>query len=123
MLVLHHLQPTGPIMRLALLLLLITTTAGAQTSLGNFNWRNPESRFTVPPRLTDQTQRIRWIAVDDVNATCNMENIRRTGKPIGYNVQGCQFMENHECIIITPKITTIHNLGHEALHCFVGNYH
>ena len=105
--------------KILVLIMCASTTVCAQT----WNWRDAHSKFQVPENRTDLTQRVRWQAVDDANAVCNAVNINRTGKPIGYRVEGCQFMENNECVIITGKITNIANLGHEVLHCFWGSYH
>ena len=105
--------------KVLILLMCASTTVSAQ----NWNWRDANSKFRVPENRTDLTQRVRWQAVDDANAVCNAESIRRTGKPITYPVQGCQFDVNNECVIITGKTTDIANLGHEVLHCFWGNYH
>ena len=105
--------------KILVLIMCASTTVCAQT----WNWRDAHSKFQVPENRTDLTQRVRWQAVDDANAVCNAVNMSRTGKPIGYRVEGCQFMENNECVIITGKITNIANLGHEVLHCFWGSYH
>ena len=97
--------------------------ASAATAQSTFNWQNPDSQFTVPTELINQSRQVRWMAVDDVNAVCNAENIRRVGKPIGYTVRACQWQENGECIVVTSKRTSIHSLGHELLHCFWPKYH
>ena len=105
--------------KVLILLMCASTTVSAQ----NWNWRDANSKFKVPENRTNLTRQVRWQAVDNANAVCNAVNIERTGKPIAYPVQGCQFMQDDECVIITGKTTDIANLGHEVLHCFWGNYH
>lgn len=67
--------------------------------------------------------RLKWVVVKDVNAACSAENKKRGGKAFGFSVQACSFWEGKECVIYTPRMASIHNLGHEALHCFRGSYH
>ena len=99
-----------------LVLLMFTSTAYA------WDWRNPDSKFDVTKNEVSQVH-LKWLVVKDVNAACAAENKKRGGKVWHFDVQACSFWEGKECIIYTPKMASIHNLGHEVLHCFRGSYH
>jgi len=106
--------------RVLLVGLLITSSAFAQ------EWRKPEFVFDNSKNFTNKTTvTIRPVA--DVTKACEAESVRRGNGGFGYNVQGCSFWDNnqgvHSCTIIVPHKTTMHNLGHEMLHCIQGNYH
>jgi hypothetical protein len=97
-------------------LLLIANTAWA------WNWQDPDSKFDVTQNEVSQVH-LKWVVVKDVNAACAAENKKRGGKVWRFDVQACSFWEGKECVIYTPKMASIHNLGHEVLHCFRGAYH
>ena len=101
-----------------LVLLLITNTAMAQA----WNWKDPESKFDATKNEVMDVK-LRWVVVKDIDAACSAENKKRGGGVFRFNVQACSFWEGKECIIMTPKMASIHNLGHEVLHCFRGAYH
>jgi hypothetical protein len=106
-------------MKKALLgLLLVTSTVMAQS----WNWRDPDSKFDATKNEVMDVK-LRWVVVNDINASCNAENKKRGGVTFQYNVQACSFWEGKECVVMTPKMASIHNLGHEVLHCFKGSYH
>ena len=87
-----------------------------------WDWRDPDSKLDVSKNeVTDV--RLRWIIVNDIDTACNAENKKRGGKAFNFSVQACSFWEGNECLILTPKMASIHNLGHEVLHCFRGTYH
>lgn len=100
------------------ILLLIANTATAQT----WDWKNPESKFDATKNEVMDVK-LRWVVVNDINASCNAENKKRSGKVFRFNVQACSFWQDNECVIMTGKQASIHNLGHEVLHCFRGAYH
>ena len=99
-----------------LILLLVSNTAWA------WNWEDPDSKFDVSKNEVSEV-RLKWVVVNDIDAACSAENKKRGGKVFRYNVQACSFWEGKECIIMTPKTASIHNLGHEVLHCFRGSFH
>lgn len=104
---------------LVLLLTVIATVAHA-------DWRNPDEPFNANNKMTDNAQ-IKWITVDNLQATCEAESRRRGFNGFGYPIQACTFWDKtpsgYQCTMITTKNPTIHNLGHEVRHCFQGNYH
>ncbi len=85
-------------------------------------WENPETKFDVTQNETMDV-RLRWVVAADINKACSDENVKRGGKVFRFNVQACSFWQGKECVIMTPKMASIHNLGHEALHCFRGDFH
>ena len=87
-----------------------------------WDWRDPDSKFDTSKNEVTNVK-LRWVVVNDIDAACNAENKKRGGKAFSFNVQACSFWEGKECLILTPKMASIHNLGHEVLHCFRGAYH
>jgi hypothetical protein len=96
-----------------------TSSTGVMTFKG---WENPETKFDASQNETMDVK-LRWVVVKDIDAACSAENKKRGGGVFKFNVQACSFWEGKECIIMTPKMASIHNLGHEVLHCFRGNFH
>ena len=68
---------------------------------------------------------ITWVLADDAVQACNDE----LGKPLIGTRLACARLRGNECTIYVkpPRDendrTAIYVLGHEALHCFVGNFH
>ncbi len=94
----------------------------AANSVWAWNWQDPESKFDVTKNET-MPVRLKWVVVKDINSACNAENKKRGGKPFGFSVQACSYWDGKECVILTSRMASIHNLGHEVLHCFRGSYH
>ena len=102
----------------AVILVLVATNAMAE------DWRNGESLFDASTVRKD-TMVVKWIRVDDIQATC--ERVSRS-KGLGgfkYNVDACTFWETETnvCMVYTKKQTTQHIVGHEMRHCFQGSFH
>ena len=89
---------------------------------GGFNYSNPESKFNTSNNSVNHSV-VTWRAVDNVQATCNSESLKRGNGGFGYTLEACSFWNGNQCTIITAKKTTIHALGHETLHCFQGSFH
>ncbi len=85
-------------------------------------WENPETKFDASKNEVMDVK-LRWVVVKDIDAACNAEQKKRGGKVFNFAVQACSFWQGKECIIMTPKMASIHNLGHETLHCFRGDFH
>jgi hypothetical protein len=68
---------------------------------------------------------ITWVMTEDPMKACD----EAFGKPLIGVRLACARLRGNECIIYTkpPRNeadrTAIYILGHEALHCFVGNFH
>jgi hypothetical protein len=81
----------------------------------------------IDPIPTQGTIRrnITWVLADDPIAACN----QALGKPLIGVRHACARLRGNECTIFVkpPRSeedrTAIYILGHEALHCFVGNFH
>ena len=86
----------------------------------------PFKPFDATRNVTNKTT-ITWLQVDNVNKTCDAEAFKRQGRGIGYAVQACAFWDfkgtTSTCTIVTPKTTNLTVLGHEARHCFQGEFH
>jgi hypothetical protein len=59
---------------------------------------------------------VTWKVVEDAAAEC-----RKLGSEPG--AVACAMYTKHSCVIITSKNTSHEILGHEARHCFEGNFH
>ena len=106
-------------MKNLIIFFILTTTSPL---IWAWNWSDPESKFDVARNEVSKVH-LKWVAVADVNATCVAENKKRGGKVWSFNVQACSFWQGNECVIYTARKASIHNLGHETLHCFRGAYH
>lgn len=100
----------------ALLLVLLSANAQAQ------DWRDPDAKFDARRRLTSKTV-VTWVLADDVQRTCEAESHKRGLGGFGYGVDACAFWSKGHCTIVTSAKPTMHQLGHEARHCFVGGFH
>lgn len=92
------------------------------TSVSAENWRDPESRFDATKSFTTVST-IRWQITDNVQKTCEAESKRRGLGGFGFGVDACSFWEGSSCVIITGRLTTMHEIGHEMRHCFQGAFH
>ena len=99
-----------------LILLLVSNTAFA------WNWEDPNSKFDATKNEVNKIN-IDWRQVDDIDKACNAERKKRGKAVFSFQVQACSFWVENQCVILTPKMTSIHTLGHEALHCFKVSYH
>jgi hypothetical protein len=89
---------------------------------GGWNYNNPEAKFNTRNNLVNQST-ITWLTVDNLQATCEAESRKRGNNGFGYTLQACSFWVKNTCTIITQKQTSLHQLGHETLHCFQGAFH
>jgi len=69
------------------------------------------------------TSKVTWIAVDNIQATCDREARIRGYGAFGYELKACSFYENDVCVVFTEKKLNMHTLGHEVRHCFQANWH
>ena len=89
---------------------------------GGWNYSDPSALFNTNKNIVNQST-ITWIAVDNLQATCEAESRNRGNKGFGYMLEACSFWVKDTCTIITKKQTSLHALGHETLHCFQGAFH
>jgi hypothetical protein len=101
--------------RLALALILLVGVAGCATK-----------REVDPIPVQGTINRsITWVLAEDPRAVCDMN----FGKPLIGARTACARLRGNECTIyVKPPRSeedrhAIYVLGHEALHCFVGNFH
>jgi hypothetical protein len=85
------------------------------------------TKQSIEPMPTQGTisRSITWVLSDDPAKACD----QAFGKPLIGARHACARLRGNECIIYVkpPRSeddrTAIYILGHEALHCFVGNFH
>ena len=85
---------------------------------------DPQEKFNATANMSNKMT-ITWQQVDDVNASCEKESRKRGNGGFGYSMKACAFWDRptNTCTIITAKTTTQAILGHEARHCFQGDFH
>lgn len=86
------------------------------------DWRDPEAKFDAHTRFTFKTL-VTWVLADDVQKICEAESRKRGLGGFGYGVDACAFWTSGHCTIVTSARPTLHQLGHEAWHCFSGSFH
>jgi hypothetical protein len=90
---------------------LVLTLAGCSSAL-----KMRESNDFSASQMGMRDSYITWRVVDDAAAEC-----KKLGSEPG--ALACALMGKYNCVIITSKNTTHEILGHEARHCFEGNFH
>lgn len=93
-----------------------------ESGQGGFDYTDANSTFDASKLATTHSS-INWKVVDNVQASCEKESRARGNNGFGYSIQACSFWTQNTCTIITSKNATMHQLGHETLHCFKGNFH
>jgi hypothetical protein len=100
--------------KLLLALMIVTTPVWAGD--------NPYEVFDASKKETDEIT-IKWLTVDDVPAACRAMDAKYGTQLDRGRAIACSFWTKNTCTIITNKKTTTWSLGHEARHCFQGNWH
>ena len=106
---------------LVILAVLVSTNAMAYSE-------DPHQEFDMTSNMTNKTT-ITFRQVDNINAVCQSENIKRGFGKFPYKVVACSFwngsslLGSNECLVITSKTANFHTLGHEVRHCLQGNFH
>jgi hypothetical protein len=103
--------------RVLILLLLVSGYAHA-------DWRNGDDPFDAS-KVRGDTMVVKWVRVDNIQATCDRISRQRGMGGFPYAVDACTFWEDHSntCVMYTPRTTTQHIIGHEMRHCFQGSFH
>lgn len=88
-------------------------------------WDDPTKPFDAEKgRIYNGSINIEWRLADDVNKSCEKASRQFGNNGFGgQNMQGCAFWWGEKCVIITKKKPTMHTLGHEIRHCFMGDWH
>lgn len=105
-------------MKTVLAVILMFTVSTAFSS----DWKDAEAKFDARKVMTTKST-ITWLRVDNVQKTCEAESRKRGHGGFGYSVNACSFWEGNTCTMITSTKPTMHDLGHEARHCFQGAFH
>ena len=92
----------------------------------NADWSDPMEPFNANNKVADRMS-VEWIAVDNIQATCEAESRKRGNNGFGYPLHACSFWtkqsSGYVCTIYTKRNPTTFTMGHELRHCFQGNYH
>jgi hypothetical protein len=70
-----------------------------------------------------QTITVTWKSVPNVQQACEATSKQRGLGGFGYQVDACAFWHKDHCLIVTGYQTSMHQLGHELRHCFIGTFH
>lgn len=91
-----------------------------------FASESPYDKFSNDKNFTNKTS-VEWITVPDIQATCDADNLKRTGKRFGFSVEACSHWDKsifgNTCVIYTERKVSYWTLGHELRHCFQGFFH
>jgi hypothetical protein len=114
-------------MRYIIVYLLIISTLGfCSTQSRAEDWQNGDAKFDFTRRKTNSVQ-ITIQTVDNVQKACEAESKRRGLGGFGYSVDACSFWSHgpsgSTCEIYLPNRTSMHDIGHEVRHCYVGSFH
>ncbi len=101
-------------------LLVLAVLTGGQAFAQN--WRDADATFKVQPGVKRQRE-VKWVVVSNLQATCEAESYKRGLGGFNYALEACSFWDDRKCTIVTSTNTTMHQLGHELRHCFMGNFH
>jgi len=86
------------------------------------DWRDGDAQFK--PKLNRSSSlAVSWLAVSNVQATCEAESKLRGLGGFGYGVDACSFWTANQCTIVTSNKPTMHQLGHELRHCYEHGFH
>jgi hypothetical protein len=102
-------------LRLTIILFSLASAAGCAT----------KKQIDPIPAQGTINRSITWVLAEDPRAVCDMN----FGKPLIGMRTACARLRGNECTIyVKPPRSeedrhAIYVLGHEALHCFVGNFH
>jgi hypothetical protein len=86
-----------------------------------------DSPYDKYPMSNDEVAvKIRPVA--NLQEACDQESRRRGFPGFNQRLQACSFWwtdnkAQDRCLIIVNRTASMHNLGHEMLHCLKGDYH
>jgi hypothetical protein len=86
------------------------------------DWRDPNHKFDMSTLLTNKTT-INVIIADNIQQACERESRRVGNNGFDHQVQACAFWQKDTCTVILPRRASMHNVGHEFMHCIKGAYH
>jgi hypothetical protein len=104
----------------------IISTLLASITISSYAFDNSADRIFDATKRERSSSNIIWKIAKNIQKECAAELKKHGAKPIAYTVNACAVWfgpENNTCIIITERKFTMHTLGHEVLHCFLGHWH
>jgi len=85
-------------------------------------WDNPYAEFDANKNKY-KTVKVIWKPVDDIQATCDAESIKRGFPAFEHAVRACSFQKADQCTIFTRTTMDMHTIGHEIMHCYQVDWH
>jgi len=103
-------------------ILLILSILASSSAMAYYE--DPHQEFDMTHNMTNKTTVV-FRPVKNVQAACDAESRKITGKGFGYSVDACSFWSDDatQCTIITGPTANFHTIGHEMRHCIQGNFH
>lgn len=86
------------------------------------DWRDPNHKFDMSTLMTNRTMVTIKVA-DNIQDACEKESRRVGNSGFDQKVQACAFWYKDSCTIILSKKASMHNVGHEFMHCIKGDFH
>jgi len=85
-------------------------------------WKDPNHKFDMTKLMTNKTV-VTVMVADNIQEACEKESRRVGNNGFDHRIQACAFWYKDSCTIILSKKASIHQAGHEFMHCILGNYH
>jgi hypothetical protein len=86
------------------------------------DWKDPNHKFDMSKLMTNKTVVTVMIA-DNIQEACEKESRRVGNNGFDHKIQACAFWYKDSCTIILSRKASMHNAGHEFMHCILGNFH
>jgi hypothetical protein len=86
------------------------------------DWKDPNHKFDMSKLMTNKTV-VTVMVADNIQEACEKESRRVGNNGFDHRIQACAFWYKDSCTIILSKKASIHQAGHEFMHCILGNYH
>jgi hypothetical protein len=86
------------------------------------DWKDPNHKFDMSKLITNKTV-VTIMVADNVQEACEKESRRVGNKGFNHKIQACAFWYNDSCTVILPRKASMHQAGHEFMHCILGNFH
>lgn len=81
-----------------------------------------DHKFDMTKAITSKTT-ITVLLADNVQAACEKESRRVGNQGFRNQIQACAFWYKDSCTVILPRQASMHQAGHEFLHCILGSFH
>lgn len=83
---------------------------------------DPNHKFDMSKLMTNKTA-VTILIADNVQAACDKESRRVGNNGFDHKIQACAFWYKDSCTVILPRKASMHQAGHEFMHCILGSFH